>query len=37
MQRQEGNNDCFATPAVGYCGQAACLWRNNCVSASSEA
>lgn len=31
IQRQEGNHDCFATSAIGSCGQEACLWREDCL------
>ena len=37
IQRDEGNFDCFATASDGYCDQAGCLWRTDCLAASKEA
>jgi hypothetical protein len=34
IQLSEGNFDCFATPAEGYCDQETCLWRTDCMKAS---
>ena len=34
IQLTEGNLDCFATPAVGYCNQEKCLWRSDCLKAA---
>ena len=34
IQLTEGNADCFATPAVGYCNQESCLWRSDCLKAA---
>ena len=31
IQRAEGNFDCFGTATAGYCDQAACLWREDCL------
>lgn len=36
IQRQEGNYDCFATPAINSCGQTGCLWREDCVTATQK-
>ena len=33
IQLVEGNFDCFATPANGYCDQDICLWRPDCFKA----
>lgn len=30
IQRAEMNNDCFGTGQSASCGQAACLWREDC-------
>jgi len=30
IQKAEGNFDCFGT-ASGYCNQAACCWRSDCL------
>jgi hypothetical protein len=30
LQREEGNQDCFQTGLACSCGQAACLWREDC-------
>jgi hypothetical protein len=32
VQRAEGNFDCFGTAASGYCNQANCLWRDDCLA-----
>jgi len=32
LQRNEGNFDCFATASGGYCDQAGCLFRSECMS-----
>lgn len=34
IQLAEGNFDYYATPAVGSCGQEACLWRSDCLKAA---
>ena len=34
IQIAEGNFDCFATPADGYCDQESCLWRPDCFKAA---
>jgi DNA-binding IscR family transcriptional regulator len=34
IQKAEGNFDCFATPADGYCDQNGCLWRSDCIKAA---
>jgi hypothetical protein len=31
IQRDEGNNDCFATGMANECGQMNCLWRPDCL------
>ena len=31
IQRAEGNFDCFGSATSGYCDQAGCLWRDECV------
>lgn len=31
IQRAEGNFDCFGSATSGYCAQAGCLWRDDCV------
>jgi hypothetical protein len=31
IQRDEGNNDCFATGKANECGQIKCLWRQDCL------
>lgn len=31
IQRDEGNNDCFATGKTNECGQINCLWRQDCL------
>lgn len=31
IQRAEGNFDCFGSATSGYCDQAGCLWREDCV------
>ncbi len=36
LQREEGNFDCFATSYAGYCDQAECLWRDDCLSLSAQ-
>jgi hypothetical protein len=30
IQKSEGNIDCFATGQASECGQASCLWREDC-------
>jgi len=32
IQRAEGNADCFGTEHVNICGQANCLWREDCLA-----
>ena len=34
IRAAEGNFDCFATPADGYCDQNSCLWRPDCLKAA---
>lgn len=36
LQKQEGNFECFATAIDGDCDQTACLWREDCFSASAK-
>jgi hypothetical protein len=31
IQQAEGNRPCFDSNSSGECGQAACLWREDCV------
>lgn len=31
LQREEGNFDCFARAYAGYCDQADCRWREDCL------
>lgn len=31
IQRAEGNFDCFGTATCGYCDQAGCCWREDCL------
>ncbi len=31
IQRAEGNFDCFGTAKAGFCDQADCLWRKDCL------
>ena len=31
IQKEEGNNECYATDSVSSCGQDECLWRDDCV------
>lgn len=31
IQRAEGNFDCFGSAASGYCDQADCMWREDCL------
>ncbi len=35
IQREEGNNACFATPYVSACNQINCLWLEDCLKAAS--
>jgi hypothetical protein len=30
IQKSEGSIECYYTGRSGICGQAACLWRNDC-------
>ncbi|MDA8087331.1 MAG: SAP domain-containing protein [Nitrospiraceae bacterium] len=32
IQRSEGNFDCYGSAASGFCDQAGCLWREDCLS-----
>ena len=32
IQKEEGNNACYATPEVTSCGQEDCLWRSDCLN-----
>lgn len=34
IQRAEGNFDCYATAASGYCDQTACRWHADCMEES---
>ncbi len=36
LQREEGNFDCFAKAYAGYCDQAGCRWREDCLVLSSR-
>lgn len=36
IQKQENNNECYATSAVTSCGQENCLWRPDCLKAGSK-
>lgn len=36
IQKSEGNFDCFASPADGYCDQTGCLWRDDCLKSSGS-
>ncbi len=31
IQKSEGNFECFGTAAAGFCDQADCLWREDCL------
>lgn len=33
IQKQEKNDECYATSAVNSCGQDDCLWRSDCLKA----
>ena len=33
IQKEEDNNECYATSAVLSCGQDDCLWRTDCLKA----
>ncbi len=33
IQKEEGNNVCYASSAVSSCGQDICLWRTDCLKA----
>ncbi len=37
IQRKEGNFDCFGTAANGFCDQAMCLWKADCLKPSKKA
>jgi len=37
IQRAEGNFDCFGSAWDGYCDQATCLWREDCLGKSATA
>lgn len=37
IQIAEGNFDCFTTAKDGYCDQAACVWRDDCLKLSQKA
>lgn len=36
IQRGEGNFDCFAKAHDGYCDQAACRWRADCLPTATQ-
>jgi len=36
IQTSEGNFDCFASAASGYCDQGGCIWRDDCLSLSQQ-
>ncbi len=36
IQQTEGNFDCFGTAVDGYCDQADCLWREDCLKLSLQ-
>lgn len=36
IQVNEGNFDCFATPAIESCGQMGCLWREDCTELAAK-
>lgn len=36
MQREEGSFDCFAKAHEGFCDQADCLWREDCLALSAR-
>ena len=36
IQAAEGNFDCFATAADGFCDQQGCLWREDCFKAATQ-
>ena len=36
IQRAEGNFDCFGSATSGYCDQASCLWREDCMQFSTN-
>ena len=36
IQRKENNIDCFGTPRVDSCGEAACLWKRDCLSLNNN-
>jgi len=36
LQQEEGNFDCFAKAYDGYCDQSECLWREDCLSLSTQ-
>ena len=36
IQSTEGNFDCFATPLMGECDQAGCIWRDDCLTQSKK-
>ena len=31
IQQDEGNSDCYNTGNAEHCGQAECLWKNDCI------
>ena len=33
IQKEEGNNVCYASSVVSSCGQETCLWRTDCLKA----
>ena len=32
LQMNDGNFQCFATPYNGACGQASCIWKDDCLA-----
>jgi hypothetical protein len=37
LQKAEGNFDCYGRAGSGFCDQAGCLWKEDCLSDSVEA
>lgn len=35
IQKAEGNFDCFASATAGFCDQPDCIWRKDCLSATT--
>lgn len=36
IQQMEGNYACFSTTVSSECGQAGCLWRDDCLTADKK-